>query len=486
MQTSVKLKLNQTRLLWGQTAEVTTAITNEGETLLEFLNYDNERGLPTLILTDFQTGGTTEHAQRNLPGTEGSEITVLPGETREFEFRLCYRLQFSSAGSFEIRTRFDWAGGSAESEPVEIEVLPTKPLARHIETTGGGPAGDIFCAWVNEKENRAGLWLSSVGAISEARFQESIRLGDIAVEAQPVLSVPNNTSPTSQYVAWTDGSTLRYAVHTHGHIKTGEISLGDKDYQIIAPLLEDPFCEPYENQKAETLLMREKENGWEMRVVALTDEPQIREPIAVDGPKPRQCYTAYRSDAERRTIFWEQTSFAGEKEAVALSVSNWAKGKNPPIPKLKAAWEGKFVAADQSLTGDDAVLGAVLLHIEAENKNFYEISRWRIDARDNFTELPAIRLEWNPETTISEAVIRIRADECVFALLRSAQDDQWRICSGDGNLKPLKESLQNINGQVNIFFVNQTVPAILYTDPQCGLRFAFEGAAPKRLAPTGL
>ncbi len=480
------LNLDQNRLLWGETTKGTTKIINDGDTTLEYLNFENDRALPTFVLTDLQKADVTDSFQQVLPGAANYEIMLKPGETWETNFELCYKIKFPRAGSFEIKTRFEWYGASTESEPFKIEILPASPRARSLETTGGGPVGDLFCAWVNAGENGSGeLRLLSIGAVSEARFQKSLRLCEIPVNAQPILSVPPNTSPTNQFVGWIDGQTLKYIVHRFGQISAYKIPLDDNNYKIIPPLLEDPFNKPSEKQNADALLMRETDGGWEMRVLTLGDASALSQPVKAQGPIPVQSYTAYRSDTERRTIFWEQNMFSAEKAAVALSVSNWAAGKVPQAPKLKAAWEGKFVAADQSLTDDDAVIGAVLLHLETDNKNNYELRRWKIDSNDIFTESPAVRINWNPETVITEAVLRIRADEYVFALLRSAEDDLWRVLAEDGELKLLPENLQNITGKVNIFFVNQSVPAILYTDPECGLRIAFDGPAPKRFSPAG-
>lgn len=486
MPVTAKLKLEQNNLLWGQTTKGMTEIINGGGVTLEYLNYENDRAQPTFVLTDLQKGEVTEFSQKVLPGGANYEVMVKPGEEIETNFELCYKVKFPSPGAFEVKTRFEWLGGNVESEPVRVQILPTSPRARSIATAGGGSVGDVFCAWVNAEDgDGGGLWLSSIGAITEARFQKALRLGSIPSDTVPVLSVPPNTSPTNQYVGWLEGQTLKYVVHNFGRVQTAEIPLVNNDYKIIAPLLEDPFTEPHERQYAEALLIRQAENGWEMRLLSIPENGKQGETIKVQGAIPDKFYTLYRSDTERRTVFWQQSIFSNQKPAAVLSISNWAKGKLPQPPQIKAIWEGKVIAADQSLTGDDSVVGAVLLKVETDEKFYYELRKWRLDPRDNFTESPAIPVLSHTESVITEAILRIRPDWYVFGLLRYDKDKLWRSLRNDDEVKLLSDELQNINGEINIFFVNQTTPAILYTDPECGLRIAFDGPAPKRFLPAG-
>jgi hypothetical protein len=484
MTVTAKLKLEQDRLSWGQSTDGTATIINDGETALEFLNYSNERAMPSFILTNTQTGEITEYARLNIPGSTPFIRTIERGETWEAEFRLSYRFQFPSAGLFEVKTRFDWEGGSIESNAVEIDVVRTSPLHRAIETTGGGPVGDLFCAWVNEEDHGGGLWLSLISAQDEVRFQGSQRICDIALNARPLLSIPPNTSPTSQYIGWIERQSLNFCIHTHGQIRKREILLGENGYSIVPPLLEDPLVLPIEYQNAEALLQRQTENGWELRVVSLAENSQKYEPLVMDGRLPRQGYTAYRSDNKRRTVFWQQ-DFADKGPAVVLSIAMWGKSESLTPPQVQAEWAGEFVAADQSLTDDDSIVGAVLLHNIVGGKHNYELRSWRLDPNDNFTESAVAPFIWNSSSIIEKAVVRIRSDENIFAIFQFVGENLWRKAYGSNETMLMPQSIRKIGGEIDVFFVAQSVPAILYTDPERGLNFAFEGSPPKRFSPTG-
>lgn len=504
MDQTVSLMFEKTRFLWGESTPVTIQLENRGAEPLAYLNYSNHDAMPTLIVKSVETGVETEHKRLEVPGAMPPPVTVEPKTTWEYRFDLNKEIEFPSAGEFNVYARCDWGRSEkAQSDPVRVEVMPTSPQAFDTATTGGGPVGDLFCAWVNleEEEESDSLWLSLISTSGEARILQSLPICEIPKEARPVLSVPPNAPPTSQYVAWIEDQILNHIVHTYGRLEIGGVGLNAPGYEIVPPLFEDPF-EPGAKQGAEALLIREVEGGWLLCAVDLdggvitardsssgggggVGSSSPPNDLFVKGPMPLQNYTAYRSDASRRTVFSQQNNLSADRASVSLSVAGWAKGSLPQTPKLLAEWEGVLVAADQCLTATDALVGAALLYVPpaaaaAADSHFYELRRWRLEADDTFIETGNLPLFWKPGTAIEKAVLRIRQDEKMFALLKNTEDNLWRLFDGE-ELKLLADSLQNIAEPIKIFFVDQSVPCILFPDAESGLRLAYLGAPPRHI-----
>lgn len=463
------LELEQNHLLWPQSTTARIKLTNDGSETLSRINPANVKGAATVILINTENGETTRHATLRQPDLDQPPRSLEPGKTLEEIAFLSRLFQFPACGVFEVRAHYEWMYDETESEPDMVQVLPARPQAHSLATTRGTSSGNAYCAWVNDGEDGYSLWLSEISTAWEARFSSSKKVAELTAGCLPVLSVPANRVPTKQYIAWIVDDRLQWVVANEEASDIKTLTLGSTAYEIVAPVLEDPYGEGL-SRDAEVLLFAKRENGWELRVALLGDNAQLaNESQVVQGPHPPWLKTVYRSDSERITFFLVPRTADDGLHYVSLGTTSWSARQSPASLTFLHHWQGELIAADVALTGDDRVIGAVLIGRAGEEQEIV-VNKWFIGREKDFSAAQ------QPPLSVSDfkaelARIKVNARGDTFCLFRDA-DGTWRWIDENGLMVPL--SLR-IDPPADIFFVNDVYPAILFTDQSCGLRLHYLG-----------
>ncbi len=472
------LKLDRDSVLFEETTRCFTEIVNNSEETLANINPKNFHGSATIMVTNTETGERTCHAKTLLPEPGAYIDSVLAGDSRTDEFQLSSFLQFSSCGIFELSSRYEWEEGEAESEPIRLAILPSNPQSLLTATTRGSQIGDIYCVWINKDRDGNSLYLSKIDSTFEPKFESSDRICSVVDLVNPFISFPANTIPTRQYIAWISGTKLNYVIHNDGQFQSKVFELDADDYEIIPPLLEDPFFEGV-RQLAEVLLLKKRLDVWQMRIVLLGESPSFGKDIRqIKGVAPQWFQTVYRSSGDRYTFVLLPQSRDGNPY-VKLAMASWKPRIVPAYPVFLTNWQGNLVAADVLLAGDDRIVGAGLVKQQNEEKTEYVIQKWSVDKNNELQLNTMPPLLWDEEWTIEHLILRVNGEGTPFILLKGGPEGKWFWVDGAGEIISLGELSSQITLPANIIFVSYIYPALLYTDKTCGLKLHYLG--PKRV-----
>jgi hypothetical protein len=484
MSITATIEPDETILRWTQTTRCRTELVNDDSETLFQINPRNWKGAATISVKNIETGELSFHAQLLTVDAEQPSVSLEPGTVLANRINLSSLYQFPSCGVFELQAHYSCSDGRIESDPVKIEVLATNPKSLVTATQRGSEAGDVFCAWVNQNDDGFSVWLTLINTTWEARFLSSARVENTSDIIIPAISIPANTIPTRQYIAWISGNKLHYVTHENEKFQSNDFELDGDDYEIIPPLLEDRFVEGV-RQFAEVLLLKKGSDSCQMRTVLLGESPSMSNEIRkIKSVSPQWFQTVYRSNGERFTFILLPLSRDGNPY-VKLAMSLWKARVSPAYPVFLTNWQGTLITADVLLAGDDRIVGAGLVKQENGKKTEYIIQKWSLDKNDELKTSAMPPLLWNEEWLIEHTILRVNGEGTTFMLLKGGPEGKWLLVNGAGDITSLGELSPQINLPANIIFVSQIYPAILYTDTTCGLKLHYLG--PKRVyrPPTG-
>lgn len=463
------LELAETRLFWPQTTRGVVTLENVGEDPVERVNAELDQAQTALSVTALETGEASLFAKPPPPGGPFYSVSIAPGEKLEDQFLLSSRVRLPGPGIYSVRAHAAWEGGAVDSIPVRVEVVRSAPRAVSLVTTSGGPAGHVYCAWVNAEGDSGALWLSLLTTGADPDFAVSTRIARVPITATPVLSAPPLGPSARRYVAWTARRSLVCAVYAHDQVTTCMVELDGADALIAAPLLEAPFA-PGAAPHAEALLIQEVPGGFALRVAHLGATAALDPAVLCEGPLPRWAHIAYRADGSRCATLLAPRWLRPGEPAVAVSLGPWEPDAPPSPPSLQANWPGVLIAADQAMTAEGAALGVALLDMGVDAPR-YALQRWRVTAEGRFEEGTLTWVAWSCADPIVYAVLRVNAQHAPCALLLSGgQDAAWFRGDARGEVVSLAGVIDPMAAPVDVFFLDWTEPAILYNDPRCGLR----------------
>ena len=465
MSIKATIELEETRLLWSQTTKCQTKLINGGDKPLLQINPENRKSSATISLTNVKTGETVFHAESLVPNAKQSLGSLEPRETLEDKFDLATRFQFPACGIFDLRVRYEWLDGNIESNALRLEVLPANPQSLSIATKSKSKIGDVFSAWVNKDNNGFSIWLNLINIAAEPHFVWARKIETISKVITPFLSVPTNTNPQRQYLAWISGNKLNYVIFEEGHPQASFVELDADDYVIIPPLLEDFYIGAIK-QPAEILLLKKNSDEWQIQVVMLGKSPTFSKELKVRGAAPEWFQTIYRSNGDRYTFILMPQSREGNPYT-KLAMTLWKAQVPPSKPIFLHNLQGSLIAADVFLSTDDRIFGAALIKQQSE----FVIQKWQLDKNDELTLIELPPLLWNYEWTLKSAVLRVNGEGIPFMLLKGGPESKWFWMDDSGEIISLGEFSSKINLPADIIFVGNTFPTILYTDETCGLKF---------------
>jgi hypothetical protein len=275
---------------------------------------------------------------------------------------------------------------------------------------------------------------------------------------------------------------LAYAIHQSDQVELRALDLATPGFRLIGPVVEVPL-RPDAPYHAEALLVREAQRTWELRVARLGDDPLLRDPVAVDTPPPVWARVAHRPDGSRCAVFFVPRDRDDRREVEVL-LAPWAEGAPPGPPRPVARWPGALLAADQRVDAGGVVVGVALLDVGLEVPQ-YALFHWRIDRDDRFEQCAFSRIAWPWSTPVERALLRTSTFGAPYAVLKGGPESAYVACRGE-DVVPLPDALAPPAEPLDVYFLDQTVPTLVYADPRAGFSLYHTGPRRPRIAPTGL
>jgi hypothetical protein len=476
----VTLELEKTDLLFQQCANGRVELRNATRNPLRHVNPDSRDGFPLLVLKDLATEEVYRFTRSPFPGTSQPAGDLSPGQSLSSTFRLTAEVSVPHPGKFELTAVYQWSDGSATSQPLVLNIRATHPMPDlHAVSALGGLCPVYYAAWLNRTrpgQDAGDLCVSTFRTTSppdlpnEPPELNHTPVAQLQSRVHPYMSVPPNTEPDAQWVAWLEGEKLAYVLHKSGEATPVEsFDVGAKQGQIIPPLLAHPRTKD-RKPGASVLLYRPhpEEHAGQLVVAELKFGARPQVSVAVSAPAFEWAETAYLSDCRRRTFFLTANP---HRTRLNLLLSTWSSQKPPAPPQSIYTWETRLVASSLSLTREgDLVRGIILGELPGENKPIYELHAWVHTPEDGLTTADPIRVQLPEDARVDLAVARIDQNGGPCAFLRCAT--KWMFCSHDGSVRPLKNKIQP---PVEILFELAEMPILMYTEPGRGFQFLRPG-----------
>jgi hypothetical protein len=281
---------------------------------------------------------------------------------------------------------------------------------------------------------------------------------------------------------WRNGQELEFAVHAHAKVTADRIQLGEGG-RLFGPPLEDPGAAGHDPAQRgfEILWIRPNTAGWELHVVPIASDRQRQAPTQVSGPPPSNVLTTYDRNGGRTTWFLRSVPDTRGQPWTELSATVWplALGLTPRAPTSMARWPGWVMTASLAQRPDDSAFGVALIN-EAAGQPMI-VRRWR-SGPQGFEELDAAELGWPATDPIEFGVLRVAQNGHWYALIRSTRG-AWGWCQSGRPAQLLPAKYADVRTPLDIFFIDGTVPALVYTRARCGLCVHVLGPLSRRLSP---
>lgn len=469
MKVSVTLELERNTLVWPPQTRGRTTIQNDSPRPLTNINSEHQGAGPALLVLDATTRAVRRYAELQPPGAEPMELDVAAGAAMTTNFSFGHRIELPGPGRYELASEYSWEGGTLRSAPVRVQVRPAQPRAISCASVAGGRGGDLFVAWRNdEPKPTGGVWLSRITTTERARFIDSRLLADSPRDAVPLVSIPASGQPGRQCVVWRNREQLEYAIHARTKITTGRLELGEGGH-LCGPPLEDPHtAQPDPDRRGfEILWIRPNQAGWALHLIPIASDRQRQAPTQVHGPSPTNVLTTYDRNGARTTWFLRSIPDSRGQPTTELSATAWplALGLTPRPPTLMVRWRGQIMTASVAQRPDDSAFGVALINGSAGQSMI--VHRWR-SGPQGFEELDPDELGWPSNDPIEFGVLRVAQDGRWYALVRSKRG-AWGWCQRGQSAQFLPAKYADVRSPLDIFFVDGTIPALVYTRARCGL-----------------
>lgn len=468
----VQLVLDAAQLHWPAPLRATVTLVNGSAEPLASINPECENGAPILLMWELESGRMQRYVEPTAPGTLAPEVDVPAGARRQWRVDLSKDVAKHVAllpGRYELVARLAWKGGEASSAAVTITVRGTRPRQLCRETLTGGFAGDTLCAYV-DADGPAGLaWLARVDTSGWPRCVAATALGPAPADRPLTLSVPAHALATRQYLAWVDGAELAWIAHAHGRVHASRARTPWDRFELVAPLLEDPFT-PERPQLVDALLLRVGAVGLELRRATLGARPDFGPVLAVPGRAPQYARTAYGSGGQRITLLAQPASSQqGEPSAVELSCMCWAYQRDPVDILSVGTIAGVLVSADMAVLANDTIAGAAVFAVPSRRGGTrYACWRFALSFAGEIAGQPSVWLSDGFERRRT----RVRVDARGSAWLVSVDAAGHVLLEDDaGGVRPIDIPPLRDDSPIDLIFAEQTIPVLVWSKPGVGLQF---------------
>ncbi len=476
MLVSVTIKLSETDLLFQQSTTCTTELVNAGKTTLEDVNPKTSAASPMIVVKDLATGDVSTHFVGRNPGDPPESEELPAGESIKATLFLSDFMQFPKPGEYEVSARFEFVGegGAVESKHVKVKVSPSRPGRLNVSTANGGPGGLSLAAFLNKADpakEEFDVWLATISTTEKPVVTNCRHIDEAKSLVVPFVSVPPNTAPYAQWVAWLGDGRLTYALHRGSDVAASEsLKLKSSGYQIVPPIFQNPPIPGEAIPGGDVLLYRSAADadGGELVVAHLSTERKasLDAPVEVAAKNLAWAKTAYLSDAKRHTFV-----LADEDGAAVLGHFSWSPTSSPVFMKNEAAWPAKCSAADLITTKGDAVLGVMLGESGENEGRKYAFYKWNYTASAGFNDGSKIDIALPEGVGIDHAIVRVNAGGAPYGIVRTdGKEPAWYFCEPDGALKPIHGDSHEFNLPADILFRRGDDPVIMFSSDGDGFR----------------
>ena len=478
MDVTVDIKLKEPKLVHQQSTDCTVVLTNKGRSVLHDINSDNLNAGPTIIMTDAETGQTSRFSTPKKPGGVYRPIDLRGGADRDAVFYLTQSVQFPGPGLFDLQAEYVWdnATRSAVSPPVRVELLSNRLEPHHIVCPTGGAAATYFATCTQEIQDKPGkqeLWLANINTSTRPRVHNLIRLVDVEGKIRPYLSVPANTNPVVQWVAWIDKQKLAYLARKSEKISdVGTAKLDKRTWSIVPPILQNP---PRPNESiagADVLLYARDEQAaaGSLHVMRfdLTSSSMGADTLPLPGSMPTWWETAHAGPLRRLTFLCTATG-----GTTRLNLARWGATSAPKRLEDLASWPGHCLGGATWVTSDGLVVGAVVIETTMLKKHSYAFHTWNVSADGKFELGPTVPMTVPEGTKVRRAIVSVNIGQAPHALLDAGTGrGPWFYVAADGAAKTLPVDIA-ANGGVprKVLFRRELDPTIMYVRPGWGFDF---------------
>ncbi|MEM7154998.1 MAG: hypothetical protein AAF799_19275 [Myxococcota bacterium] len=474
MSVTATLEVDVQSLDWHHSVRCVARLRNDGDEPLRLVNADTHRAVPWVLVTDEQTGQTEAHGRKARLTPDDVRLEV-PGQAENVHyFELWTVVRPPRPGKYSLRVRYSWAEPEepedseqeppestgpivCESEPVEIEVLPSDPQNIHLVPATGGGGSVHFGAWTRQTKGGYQVVLASLGAFFNPAWTGSRVVAEVGHPVAPVNSLPpRGLGRWRDYVGWIEGSDLAVATLNGTDVESiGRLPVGEGN-AIVPPLLEhlsgddDPLG-------VDVVLQSAGPQGIELRAVRLArgQEPTVVPLTVLAGAQPTYITTAYRFDGRRVTL---APRTAADGENTELCAWTWpTDDEAPAAPRVIGRWRGRMVRMHHCVGAEHQITVAALL----EDEHGPMLQGIRIDDEDAVEVTASVRIA-GAVTPMREAMVQADPDGSVLALVRTtAEPTQWSRVGADGvpvtygeSLPSMAEPITRISaGRGGLYFV---------------------------------
>lgn len=472
------LTLESTELVWPEAPRGLARLESLDEAPLVAVNLQCARGGPVIHVMVLDRSPPTPAAvlyTPSLPGAQEPAVTVEPGRHREHAVGVSPPLSLPGPGRYAIHVEYAWEGGAARSEPVEVRVRPGPFDAIVCRGLLGGTASPSLCLLAaRTAAGDRSLRLATIVHDGPPAVGSVVALGDAPQGTGLELSIPPQSLPTRQYVAYVEGHTLHAIVHAHGRVARLEQELPEPGWQLLGPPVEDRF-EDGRLQASEALLVRDDPPGWALRVASLEG---AREPVdgpAQPGPAPRVAQTVAERDGGRITLAFTAADERSAAPVVHGHVIRWREAHDVITVEPLGVRPGTTLAVDLVAMSDRrAVVGAVLLR--APDRRSVELHVLEVGP----ALAPERRSSWarELEAEVVGGVVRLDSRGRPHVVLET-HDGRLHHLDPAGERRELGRAAP----PHALVLAEERVPVLLGSEPGVGLRMQALGSVPRVRGP---
>lgn len=412
----------------------------------------------------------------SLPGAQEPVVTIEPGRHREHAVGTSPPLSLPGPGRYAIHVEYAWEGGSARSLPVEVEVQPGPVDALVCRGLLGGTASPSVCL-LGERvaSGSMRLRLFALAHDGPPELGRGTMLGEVPEGSCPALSIPPQSLPTRQYVAYVEGQTLRAITHAHGEVGRLEQALTAPGWRVLGPPVEDRFVDGV-LPSCEVLLVRDDAAGWIVAVASLGvagERVGPRQP----GAAPRMAETVAGRDGDRITLAFSADDRPEGPHAHGYAI-RWREGHGVSTVEALGARPGTALALDVVPQRDGRAVGAALLRAadpRGVEMHVLELGPGRAPARS---------AAWARTLAVEvvRGVVRLDPRGQPHAVLET-RDGRLHLLGPAGEHRELGAELGLAGPPYALAIADDRIPVLLYAEPGVGLRARALGRVPRARGP---
>lgn len=488
--TSVDARLNLNRSAvpysFQEDVVLVAALHNRGKVALEIAHFPDSNEVKLRLRgTGSALRETTTFIARPGIAAISSTVSLQPGQSATY--RLPLQRWFGNlppgkhAAQIEVRS----ANVNATSDWLDFEILPPKVIASAVGVSPAVSPSLVHLAWVDASSTPHRLLRRDYGLIRRLYqpFADSL-FARVLVElpAESTLtslaapSSPPQSGDSQQWIAWTTSRDLHYASCKEGELLRTEHRPLNDEMELVGPVLTYP--DPVAQKTSFSLLLTSR--AGRPPLIAAVDFDSEGKLLGTFELKPARHPSRIASthlSKNERWVFWsEQIDPDGARLMSAPIPFAQGFGAVEDLGAVRGQVQGLVARA----TADKIELGLLSTQAAGAASPAEEYLLSRLEGRTAKNEkarrLPIQVGKWR-FTQRLVLVDLTMGDGGLFALLRSVPADpasaSQLMVLKDHRPAPIPVSLASDGRDSRILLMEDSVPFVLYFDPQRGFQTEF-------------